>query len=92
VAYDPAPTNDATVIDVSGPDSVGALYRITRALTELGLDIRTARAQSSAGMLNDSFYVLDQSGDRVDDPELRREITRAVLDSFGEASGRGGAP
>jgi [protein-PII] uridylyltransferase len=92
VAFDDAASNDATVIDVSGPDEVGALYRITRALTELGLDIRTARAQSSAGMLNDSFYVLDHSGARVDDPELRREITRAVLDSFGEPPRRAGAP
>jgi [protein-PII] uridylyltransferase len=92
VGFDDAASNDATVIDVSGPDSVGALYRITRALTELGLDIRTARAQSSAGMLNDSFYVLDQSGARVDDPDLRREITRGVLDSFGDPVGRAGTP
>jgi [protein-PII] uridylyltransferase len=84
VAFDDAASNDATVIDVSGPDSVGALYRITRALTEMGLDVRTARAHSSAGMLHDSFYVLDQRGALVDDPELRREISRAVLDSFDE--------
>jgi hypothetical protein len=50
----------------------------------MGLDVRTARAHSSAGMLNDSFYVLDHDGARVDDPELRREITRAVVDSFGD--------
>ena len=38
----------ATVIDVHTPDGVGVLYRITRALTDFNVDIRSAPCRPSA--------------------------------------------
>ena len=42
--------NDAsprrTVVEVHAPDAIGVLYRITRALAELDLDIRSAKVQT----------------------------------------------
>ena len=46
-----------TVIDVFAQDAVGLLYRITRALSDLGLDIDTARINTQADKAVDSFYV-----------------------------------
>ena len=37
----------ATVVEVRAPDEIGVLYRITRAIADLDLDIRSAKVQSS---------------------------------------------
>ena len=46
-----------TVIDVFAQDAVGLLYKITRTLSDLGLDIYTARISTQANKAVDSFYV-----------------------------------
>ena len=43
VRFDNDASDTATVIDVHAVDGVGVLYRITRALTEFNVDIRSAR-------------------------------------------------
>jgi [protein-PII] uridylyltransferase len=42
VLVDNDASSGATVVEVHAPDSIGVLYRITRALAELDIDIRTA--------------------------------------------------
>jgi [protein-PII] uridylyltransferase len=69
----------ATVVEVRAPDAVGTLYRITRALSELELDIRTAKIATLGHEVVDTFYVLDHAGQRITDPAYAREIERAVL-------------
>ena len=69
----------ATVLEVRTPDAVGVLYRITRALAELDLDIRHAKVQTLGHEVVDSFYVRDAAGAKVEDPDHLREIERAVL-------------
>ena len=47
------------------------LYRITRALAELDLDIRTAKVQTHGrSRCVDAFYLRDADGAKVTDPEL----------------------
>ncbi len=69
----------ATVVEVHAPDAVGVLYRITRALAELELDITSAKVQTLGARVVDSFYVRDASGAKIDDPALLVEIQRALL-------------
>ena len=78
VHFDDGASTEATVIDVRAANSIGALYRVTRALAELDLDIRGAKVQSSGELLIDSFFVLDTDGERITDPERRREIELAI--------------
>ena len=52
----------ATVIEVQAPDAVGLLYRITRALAELDLDIRSAKVQTLGPQVVDAFYVRGRDG------------------------------
>ncbi len=66
-----------TVIEASGPDSVGLLSRLARAMAELALDIRQARVTTMGLDAVDSFYV-QQNGAQVD-MELHAEIRRALL-------------
>ncbi len=51
----------ATVVEVHARDGLGVLYRITRALADLDLDIVSAKVQTLGAEVVDSFYV--RSGD-----------------------------
>jgi [protein-PII] uridylyltransferase len=71
--------SDSTVIEVRAPDQMGVLYRITKALAELGLDIRHARVQTLGDEVVDAFYVRTQAGTKLTDGFHRAEVERAVL-------------
>src|SRR5205823_1833765 len=79
VRFDNDASEAATVIDVHAPDAIGVLYRITRALAELDVDIRSARVQTLGTQVVDAFYVVDRSGAKITDPETGAEIERAIL-------------
>lgn len=79
VLFDNVMSHDATVIEVRAPDGVGVLWRITRSLHDLDLDITSAKIQTVGTDAVDSFYVRDSSGGKVTDPELLEEIRRALL-------------
>jgi [protein-PII] uridylyltransferase len=78
-----AVTNDAsekaTVVEVHAPDRMGTLYRITRALADLELDIRHAKVSTLGHELVDVFYVVGASGEKLEDPSHMAEVERAVL-------------
>ncbi len=79
VSFDNQASPHCTVIDVHAPDRIGVLYRITRALAELDLDIRSARVQTLGAEVIDSFYVRDCTGGKVTGSEVLGEIERAVI-------------
>ena len=68
-----------TVLEVRGPDSIGVLYRVTRAIADLDLDIYTAKVQTLGDDVVDAFYVLDSDGQKVTDLAHQREIELAIL-------------
>ena len=72
----------ATVLEVRGPDSIGFLYRVTRAFVELDLDIVQAKVQTLGADVVDTFYVLDDEGKKVTDPEYLAEVELAVLSAI----------
>lgn len=79
VLVDNDASSNATVIEVRAPDHVGILYRITKAIAELGLDIRHAKVQTLGDEVVDSFYVRTWSGAKLTDPFHRAEVERALL-------------
>jgi [protein-PII] uridylyltransferase len=82
VAFDNQASDRATVIDVHAADGIGVLYRITRALAELDLDIQSARVQTLGAEVVDAFYVRDRNGRKVHDPDTLAEIERAIVHSL----------
>ena len=72
-------STSATVIEVRSADGVGVLYRITRALADCELDVRSAKVVTLGHEVVDTFYVRDASGGLITDPDHRREIERALL-------------
>ena len=83
VGFDDRASGDATVIDVQAADGIGVLYRITQALAELDLDIRSARVQTLGERVHDAFYVRDRGG-KITDPRTLAEIERAILHGLAE--------
>lgn len=79
VLIDNQATGASTVLEVHAGDSMGLLYRITRALAELDIDIRSAKVQTLGDAVVDAFYVRTGDGDKITDPQHLGEIERAVL-------------
>ena len=67
VAVHSEASDSATVIEVRAPDRIGTLYRITRVLADLGLDIRSAKVATVGHEVVDAFYVVDAAGAKVTD-------------------------
>lgn len=78
VTFDDAASH-ATVVEVRALNVPGLLYRVTRALAELSLDIRHARVQTMGDEVVDAFYVRTAARRPVTDPYHRAEIERAVV-------------
>jgi [protein-PII] uridylyltransferase len=72
-------SDGATVVEVVGPDSVGLLYGLTRALADLDLDILRAKIATMGTDVVDSFYVRDRSGAAITDADDGAEIRTALL-------------
>ena len=79
VRFDDAASSNATFLEVRAPDTVGVLHRITKAIADLGLDIRHARVLTLGNEVVDAFYVRESGGGRIADDVYKKEISRAIL-------------
>ncbi|HLF19386.1 MAG TPA: hypothetical protein VI704_01220, partial [Bacteroidota bacterium] len=70
-----------TIIDVYAPDMLGFLYRVTEAISRLGLNISFAKIATRADGIVDSFYVLDLTGNKLTaagQQSVKAEIMRVI--------------
>jgi [protein-PII] uridylyltransferase len=76
-------SRESTIIDLSARDRPGLLYRVTRVLSEEGLDIQSAQITTRGEMAADSFYVHAGGGKLTAAPAIRRvrQRLRAALDA-----------
>jgi [protein-PII] uridylyltransferase len=63
-----------TVLDVYTQDRVGVLFAITNGLFHLGLSIHLAKITTNVDQVLDVFYVTDDEGKKILDPERLRRI------------------
>ncbi|MEE2752365.1 MAG: [protein-PII] uridylyltransferase, partial [Candidatus Latescibacterota bacterium] len=73
-----------TVIDVFAHDEVGLLYRITDGLSDLNLDISTARISTQADRVIDSFYVQHKEFGKISDPDALTWIRAKLLEKLAD--------
>jgi len=83
-------SDTATVVEIWAPDDAGVLYRMTRAMADLGLDIRHAKIQTLGHQVVDSFYVRGPEGGKVVSLEEIRTLDEAVRAALGEGAASGG--
>lgn len=68
-----------TIIEVHATDRVGLLFTITRALSDMELDIHLAKVSTYGEDVVDVFYVRDLEGQKVEDPDHTEEIRKIIL-------------
>jgi len=73
-----------TVVEVNGRDRPGLLYQVTRALTELGLQISSAKISTFGERAVDVFYVKDVFGMKVQNPGKVEKIRERLLAALAE--------
>jgi len=74
VEFDNDISPSRTIIEIQTEDRIGLLYAITSTLAELGLDISFAKISTEKGAAIDTFYVQDQLGQKVADPDRLAQI------------------
>jgi [protein-PII] uridylyltransferase len=80
IAHPPGASSTSLVLEVRAKDTVGLLYRITRAITACGLDIRRAMVSTLGPEVVDTFYVQTLDGGRPDEAK-RHELVHSVWDA-----------
>jgi len=78
VTFDNESSDQASIIEVSCRDEIGVLFRISRALSEMRVEILTARIQTIGDVVVDSFYVTCDDEKLTDENHIR-EVERAVI-------------
>jgi [protein-PII] uridylyltransferase len=68
-----------TIIDVYAPDTLGFLYRLTETISRLGLNITFAKISTRVDGIIDSFYLVDNNGKKLDNPERREQAKQEIL-------------
>jgi len=84
VNIDNSTSDRYTVLDVFTHDRVGLLYAVTRRLFELGLSVGRAKIATHLDQVLDVFYVTDQAGEKITDPERLEDIRRRLLEVIEE--------
>ena len=68
-----------TIIEITGEDRLGVLYEITQALTDCGCDIHFARISTLGNRVVDVFYVQDELGEKIVEPEKANHFKQLLL-------------
>jgi [protein-PII] uridylyltransferase len=67
-----------TVIEVNGRDRPGFLYEVTRELTQLSLQVSSAKISTYGEKVVDVFYVKDLFGHKIEHPQKLDQIRKSL--------------
>jgi [protein-PII] uridylyltransferase len=80
ISVDNDASSQYTVVDVFTKDRVGLLHEIARTLHELDLSIAVSKVNTEGQSVADVFYVADEHGQKVRDPERLKRLQRVLYD------------
>ena len=83
VEFDNEASDIFTIIDITARDMVGLLYRVTKALYDLNLDIASAKIVTEGMRVMDSFYITDLTRRKVTDDVRLYRIKEELLKVLG---------
>jgi len=73
---------DHTVIETSCKDRIGLLYDVTRGISQMNIDIVSARIATEGHRAMNTFYVCEPGGNKVLSPERLEEIKTEIRKSL----------
>jgi [protein-PII] uridylyltransferase len=91
VEIDNSWSNRFTVIEVTGLDRPGLLYDLTRAISDLSLNIASAHIVTFGERAVDAFYVTDLVGHKIGSPAREAAIRRRLRAAFDGTDARSDA-
>jgi [protein-PII] uridylyltransferase len=71
-------SDDFTIIEIFTEDRIGVLFQITYSLHRLGLSIHVAKISTNVDQVADVFYVTDQHGGKIIDPEQLETVRESL--------------
>jgi [protein-PII] uridylyltransferase len=92
ISVDNDASSQYTVVDVFTKDRVGLLHEIARTLHELDLSIAVSKVNTEGQSVADVFYVADEHGHKVRDPERLKRLQRVLYDRILALHARAKAP
>ena len=72
-------SNTHTIIEINGKDAPGLLYKVTRKMADLGLQIQTASVSTYGDRVVDVFYVKDGFGLKITSEQRMERIQKELL-------------
>jgi [protein-PII] uridylyltransferase len=84
VEFDNVVAEAYTVLDVRTRDRLGLLYLISSTLSDLGVDLRSAKIMTEAEQVVDVFYVTNKDGSKLMDEGRREQIGLALERALSE--------
>ena len=78
-------TSDAyTILDIKCKNAPGVLYKITKVITSLGLQINTANVSTYGDRVVDIFYLKNAFGSKLDDDITIEKVKSSILEELKE--------
>jgi [protein-PII] uridylyltransferase len=83
VRVDDDASDFSTVLEIGAPDRMGLLYDITDVLSRSGIDVHLAKVATFDGRVVDAFYVRDELGRKLTDPDRLASLDAALQERLG---------
>ena len=80
-----------SLLEVSAPDETGVVYRLSRAVSDLGWNIHAARLSVWGSRARDAFYVTDRDGGKVPASDVSRLLSLLPQEAWSKKKRLGGA-
>jgi len=71
-----------TVLEVYTWDRPGVLFVVSDTLYRLGISIRLAKISTPGAQVADVFYVTDEKGAKLMEPEMHRQVEKGLLEAL----------
>ncbi len=84
IIVDNKTSDQYTILDIKCKNAPGVLYKITKVITNLGLQINTANVSTYGDRVVDIFYLKNAFGSKVDDDVTIEKVKNSILEELKE--------
>lgn len=82
IGFDNETSDTRTILDIETEDRVGLLYCISKALSDMELDISLAKILTEKGAAIDTFYITNLDREKITSREAQQEIESKLLEAI----------